>query len=132
MMNKVRLGLVEDVLIERIIDEVSMTSQEHDHQPFSNYPYALYALDVNHPIAHPVVLQKHYFSGKHKTYGIKIECAVVPPGLAVHVSKHYPWSVSDITMCMKNLVTYQRMLIKTSSEPSHNDCGDGSTSFTAM
>ncbi|OWZ08273.1 hypothetical protein PHMEG_00019215 [Phytophthora megakarya] len=103
---------------------------------FPNYPYAPYALDVKfQPAYRPsgrFAEQKHYFSGNHKLYGFKIECAVVPPGLAVHVSKHYPGSVSDITICMINLVTHQRMLTKTSSKASRNDYGEGSTSFAAM
>ncbi|EGZ04721.1 hypothetical protein PHYSODRAFT_379444, partial [Phytophthora sojae] len=76
--------------------------------------------------------QKHYFSGKHKLYGFKIECAMVPPGLAVHVSKHYPGSVSGIAICMKNLEVHKRLLHKTTAEAGRNDYGEDSMSFGNM
>ncbi|EGZ11372.1 hypothetical protein PHYSODRAFT_417671, partial [Phytophthora sojae] len=60
------------------------------------------------------------------------ECAVVPPGLAVHVSKHYPGFVSDIPICMKNLEVHKRLLHKTTAEAGRNDYGEGSTSFGNM
>ncbi|ETV71806.1 hypothetical protein H257_12950 [Aphanomyces astaci] len=56
---------------------------EHAQPRYLVYSYARYATDVKvQPATRPIGCfgeQKHYFSGKHKLYGLKIE-AVAPTG----------------------------------------------------
>jgi len=40
--------------------------------------------------------EKVCFSAKHKLYGYKVEVSILPNGLALNISKHYPGSVSDL------------------------------------
>lgn len=67
---------------------------------FKTYKLARYATDVafqqnNRPSGNHEEAKK-FFSGKHKLNRYKSEVSVLPHGLAVSVSKHYPGSVSDI------------------------------------
>jgi hypothetical protein len=110
-----------------------MDRQTEMHQLFDNFPYALYALDVKfQPAFRPggrFGEQMRYFSGKHKLYGFKIECAVIRPGIAVHVSRHYPGSTSDLNICLKNLPVHQDLLRKTEHEITARDYGERSSEY---
>lgn len=109
-------------------------------QQFVNFPYALYALDVKfQPAYRPggrFGEQLRYFSGKHKLYGFKIKCAVVNPGLAIHVSAHYPGSASDLSICFQNAPKHRELLLKSDEalrrQQQHRDYGEGSTDFPDM
>ncbi|ETV97458.1 hypothetical protein H310_09387 [Aphanomyces invadans] len=78
-------------------------------RPFANYPYAKYATDIkfqpSHRPAGRFEEQKHYFSGKHKLYGLKIEASASPHGKLVGMSNHEPGSVSDVTMFRLSMTT---------------------------
>lgn len=41
------------------------------------------------------------FSGEHKLYGYKLEMSVLPNGLAIGCSTHYPGSVADVDIFYK-------------------------------
>ena len=100
---------------------------------FDNFNFAKYALDVKFQNANrpngTFMDAKRYFSGKHKLYGFKVECAVSPQGYAVYVSKHYPGSVNDKVICEQNISTHRKMLKKTSDEAAAQDFGEGATKF---
>jgi hypothetical protein len=108
-----------------------MEHQLEEEQRFRNFPYALYALDVKfQPAFRPggrFNEKKHYFSGKHKLYGYKVECAVALPGIAVHVSKHYTGAVSDLSIALDNKSKHASMLAKAQDED--RDFGEGSDVF---
>ena len=97
-------------------------------QTFEKFPYALYAHDVKFQVAYRpggrFDEQKRYFSGKHKLYGYKIDCSVVPPGVAVHVSKHYTGSISDLSIVLDNMEIHKQMLKKTEEERASADYGE--------
>ncbi|ETV99080.1 hypothetical protein H310_08508 [Aphanomyces invadans] len=85
-------------MIHRMIDlvepvqPVTMTQQIERGRTFSNFPSALYCTDVKfQPSYRPTGRfdeAKHYYSGKHKLYGLKLEYSVAYPGVAVDLSKH--------------------------------------------
>ena len=67
---------------------------------FTPFVFARYATDVifeqsNGPVG-TMQEGKHYFSGKHKLYGLKSEVSALPTGVALEVSRHYGGSVADI------------------------------------
>lgn len=115
---------------------VSMHGQQEQRRTFSNYPYALYGLDVKfQPAYRPSGQfgeQRRYYSGKHKLYGYKIECAAVKPGVEIHVSSHYTGSASDLTICLDNADKHRSLLAKTKEERQHADYGEGSNGFSGM
>ncbi|ETV97071.1 hypothetical protein H310_09893 [Aphanomyces invadans] len=51
--------IVEPILYEQYVMPVNMTRQVQEGKVFANFPSALYS--------------KHYFSGKHKLDGLKLE-----------------------------------------------------------
>jgi hypothetical protein len=103
---------------------------------FTNYPCALNALDANfQPAYRPSGRfgeQNRFFSGKHKLYGFKIECAVIKPDLAIHVSRHYPGSASDLSICLDNSEKHRALLSKTEDERQQVEYGEGMSSFPAV
>jgi hypothetical protein len=100
---------------------------------FSNFDCALYALDVKFQTANrptgTFMDAKRYFSGKHKLYGYKVECAVSVEGVAVHVSKHYPGSVSDKRICEDYVHIHRQMLRKSSDDTRLQDFSEGASRF---
>ncbi|ETV66649.1 hypothetical protein H257_16953 [Aphanomyces astaci] len=96
---------------------------------FRNYPYAKYATDVKFQPSHRPSgrfgEQKHYFSGKHKLYGLKIEASVSAQGLLVDMGPHEPGSVADLTMFRKRLDVHVTNLKKTPTEATVNDNDKG-------
>ncbi|ETV79558.1 hypothetical protein H257_06822 [Aphanomyces astaci] len=68
--------------------------------------------------------QKHYFSGKHKLYGFKIEASVSPECLLVDMSPHEAWSVSDLNMFPSRLDQHTQVLAKNDYDDTINDNGD--------
>jgi hypothetical protein len=87
------IRLVSPLFSNRFIKAISMSEQRRT-RTFENFPFALYATDVKFQVSNrpagKFMEQKHYFSGKHKLYGYKIECSVSPSGQVVHLSSHYP------------------------------------------
>ncbi|KAF0702705.1 hypothetical protein AaE_015766, partial [Aphanomyces astaci] len=106
----------------------SMTDLRNKDVIFANYPYALYATDVKfQPAERPKGRfneQRHYFSGKHKLYGLKVEASVSPEGLCVDMSDHCPGSVNDLTMFMDRLTVHRTSLAKMETEMAINDVGE--------
>ncbi|ETV80573.1 hypothetical protein H257_06107 [Aphanomyces astaci] len=93
---------VQPVLYDHFVTMPTMTDLWDKGTVFRTYPYAKDATDVKfQPANRPTGRfgeQKHYFSGKHKLYGLKIEASVSPEGLLVAMIAHEPGSVSDLTV----------------------------------
>lgn len=127
------LGLIEAPLFKRFVRPISMTKLRESGVLFKNFPYALFATDVKfQPCCRPTGLfpeQKRYFSGKHKMYGLKLECSVSPTGEAVYLSKHYTGSTSDLTICIDNLSTHRALLEKDAANQDEQDFGEGSSQY---
>lgn len=125
--------IVEPVLVTEFIKPTTMATQLRDGQRFRHHPFALYALDVKfQPAFRPggrFNEKKHYFSGKHKLYGFKVECAVALPGVAVHVSRHYTGAVSDLSIALENKDTHKAMLKKTEDEQNDIDYAEGAPAY---
>ncbi|DBA01037.1 TPA: hypothetical protein N0F65_002647 [Lagenidium giganteum] len=100
------IDIVEPILFSHLIRPASMKEQP------ANRPTGLFSE------------QKRYFSGKHWQYGFKLECAVAYPGVAVHLWKHYPGSVHDMTIFSKNLATHRKLLAKTDEDGAVADYGE--------
>ena len=76
---------------------------------FQNIPFCLKAIDVtfqqaNRPSGN-MQEGKTYFSGKRKLYGFKFEVAVRANGISCAFSKHFPGSVSDISIMQETFLT---------------------------
>ena len=75
------------------------------HQTFKTFKFCRYATNVTFQQAYrpsgTMEEGKRYFSGKHKLYGYKVEVSVLPNGLAIGCSDHYPGSVADIDIMRK-------------------------------
>jgi DDE superfamily endonuclease len=130
------LEMVEPVLYKLLVKPVTMTDQRAKYHEFEHFPCALYATDVKfQPSYRPsgrFAEQKQYFSGKHKQYGLKIECSVAPPGVAVDVSAHYVGSTSDLTMFRAHEQKHKRMLKKGPDEAVMSDVGERWSGGAAM
>jgi DDE superfamily endonuclease len=109
-----------------------MTEQRRT-RTFENFPFALYATDVKFQVSNrpsgKFMEQKHYFSGKHKLYGCKIECSVSPSCQVVHLSSHYPGSASDLRIFEEGIESHRQMLSKTAAEKAEPDYGEGADVF---
>jgi hypothetical protein len=131
MMHKV-YDIVSPVLFEHYVAPVTMQEQVEANREFRYYPCALYATDVKFQPAHRPGGRfdelKHYFSGKHKQYGLKLECSVAYPGFAVDLSKHYPGSASDLTIFLERQHVLRTMLAKSREEQLYRDDGEGTMS----
>ncbi|ETV97367.1 hypothetical protein H310_09702 [Aphanomyces invadans] len=124
-------------MIQRVIDiyvmPVNMTRQVQQGKAFANFPSALYCTDVKfQPSYRPTGRfdeAKHYFSGKHKLYGLKLEYSVAYPGVAVDISDHTPGSVSDLTIFKQRRNIHQEMLRKSAPELDTVDHDEGSDEY---
>ncbi|OWZ21043.1 LOW QUALITY PROTEIN: hypothetical protein PHMEG_0004469 [Phytophthora megakarya] len=92
------IQIIEPILYSQLVKRVKMDKQIEAGNTYTDYPHALYATNVNLPTDGRLTEQKVYFSAKHKLYGFKIKCSVVPPGVAIDVSDHAPGSRSDLTL----------------------------------
>lgn len=66
---------------------------------FGSFSHAGYATDVTFQQSYrrcgSIQEGNVYFSGKHKLYGYKVEMSIIPVGLAISRTTHYPGSVSN-------------------------------------
>ncbi|KAF0755307.1 hypothetical protein AaE_005018, partial [Aphanomyces astaci] len=102
---------VEPILYEHFVKPISMTHQP-SYRPTGRFDEA-----------------KHYFSGKHKLYGLKLEYSVAYPGVAVDMSEHSPGSVADVTMFMHRRHVHKDMLRKSASEMEEVDHDEGAEEY---
>ena len=75
---------------------------------------------------------KFYFSGKHKIYGRKVEVSVLPNRLALHCSKIYPGSVSDLTILNNGMDEHKKLLSNPTIERSYEEDGNNSEKFPKL
>ncbi|KAF0703053.1 hypothetical protein AaE_015577 [Aphanomyces astaci] len=96
------IDIASPALYEAFVTMPTMQELMDRGTTFAHYPYAKYATDVKFQPSHRPSgrfgEQKHYYSGKHKLYGLKIEASVSPQGLLVDMSPHEPGSVHDLTV----------------------------------
>ena len=122
------MKIVTPLLAANHIHKPDMEQLHSNQQTFVNFPYALYATDVKFQQSYrPRVSHaeaKVYFSGKHKLYGYKVEFSVTPNGQCVDLSKHYPGSVHNLTICRKNKNVHKNMLRKKPHEQTLKDDGE--------
>lgn len=85
----------------------TMQKLQNDATTFNYFDYARYATDVtfqqsNCPSGN-ILKGKKYFSDKHKMFGLKIEPFVLPIGICIGWTKHWPGSISDLKIvCQKD------------------------------
>lgn len=112
----VMCGYLYEELVEGAAKRYSMKKLEAMNTTFGNFPQARYATDVTFQQSYRpsgnIQEGKLYFSGKHKLYGYKVEVSVLPNGLAIGCSKHYPGSVSDFDIFRKMLTFHEAQLVK--------------------
>ena len=93
-----------------------MASLQNSGRCFKNYPCARYATDVTFQQAYrpsgAMEEGKKFYSGKHKLYGYKVEVSVLPIGIAVDCTDHYPGSIADIDIFYNNLEYHKSALSK--------------------
>ncbi|ETV90096.1 hypothetical protein H310_15073 [Aphanomyces invadans] len=127
------IDIVEPILYEHYVMPVNMTCHVQQGKAFANFPSALYCTIVKfQPSYRPTGRfdeAKHYFSGNHKLYGLKLEYSVAYPGVAVDMSNHTPGSVSDLTIFKQRRHIHQEMLRKFAPELGTVDHDDGSDEY---
>lgn len=99
-----------------LTSDVGMRNLHDGEQKFKHFPGALYATDVAFQQSfRPSGMMEEgqiYFSGKHKLYGVKVEVSVLPNGIAVGCTNHFPGSVSDFEILQRNLEWHRCKLNK--------------------
>ncbi|ETV88818.1 hypothetical protein H257_00310 [Aphanomyces astaci] len=112
-------------VIDKVMEDSGVEGFLPPRQRYDLYPYAKYAADVKFQPSHRPSgrfgEQRHYFSGKHKLYGLKIKASVSPQGQLVDMSPLEPGSVSDLTMFRTRLDVHVAELTKTPTETTVND-----------
>lgn len=115
------------IFVTDMVSESTMSDFNATGKRFSNFPEALYAVDVTFQQSFrpsgSIQEGKLYFSGKHKLYGLKVEVAVLPNGLAISCSPHYPGSVSDFEIVQRQRELHEKLLKKKESDRSIMDVG---------
>ena len=115
------------LLVTDIRREFTMKNLDNTHARFSNFPEALYAVDVTFQQSFRPSGQlaegKLFFSGKHKLYGVKVEVGVLPNGLAISCSGHYPGSVSDFEILQRRRSIHTDLIQKQGNERDLVDIG---------
>ena len=85
-------------------------------QTFSNYPEALYAVDVTFqkPFcpSGAILEGRIYFSHKQKLYGAEVEVIFLSNLIAIACSNHYPGSVSDVEIIQQRIEAHKKCLRK--------------------
>lgn len=106
-------------------NEFRMAELMKNRQQFSHFKCARYATDVTFQMAFRpsgnIQEGKKYYSGKHKLYGYKVEVSVLPNGLALCCSKHYPGSVSDLEIFQRMRNVHSKYLRKNEADLRVND-----------
>ena len=94
---------------------------------FNNFKEAHYAVDVTFQQSFrpsgSMEEGKRFYSGKHKLYGYKVEVSVLPNGLAIGCTQHYPGSVSDFEIFQRRREWHETELKKKESESTILDVG---------
>ena len=107
----------------------TMSKLSQSKKLFKNYPCARYAKDVTFQQANrpsgSLEEGKKYDSGKHKVYGYKVEVSVLPIGIAVHCTDHYPGSIADIEIFYKNLDFHDVGLAKSEKKAARDGLDSG-------
>lgn len=125
-----------DDCMREVLKRYTMESMVDRQKTFKNYPYCRYAVDVtfqqsNRPSG-TMEEGKLYYSGKHKLYGLKVEVAVLPNGMACWASKHYGGSVADIEIFHRNKAQHFKMLRKTEAEEGLMDGGQFAEDYPTL
>ncbi|ETO77538.1 hypothetical protein F444_07280, partial [Phytophthora nicotianae P1976] len=94
---------------------------------FRNFPSTRYATDIafqqsNMPIGQ-MKERGAYYSAKHHLHGYKVEVSVLPNGLALNCTAHYPGREADIQILRNNHEFHLQHLFKSSMETELADEG---------
>ena len=129
IMNFIRMlsDYAYDAFVGSCLAQWSMESMRKKNSSFKHFTRARYATDVTFQQSFQpsgsVQEGKRYFSGKHKLNGFKVEMCVLPPGIAIDCTGHYPGSVSDLEIFKENIRFHKRSLKKTIEEREEVDIG---------
>lgn len=111
--------------VEKLEQDWTMQKLAECGHQFEHHPSARYATDVtfqhsNRPGGNLQEAKKD-FSGKHHLYGKKVEVSVLPNGLALGCTKHFPGATSDIDIFMSNKDWHLQQVRKTRDERRERD-----------
>lgn len=119
------LSIIDAPLKRALRRKMTMNELRENETAFTTRPSVLVLTDVHfhksHRPAGRFSEMKHYFSGKHKDYGLKVATVHYANGMCVHISKHEPGSVHDFAIFKKNLSSYEKILEKEEDEKSLDD-----------
>lgn len=116
---KPTLQKIAEPLSEQFIKIISKEEQNKQKIKFANFSEANSVSDVTFqpiPKQSDFKFGKVYFSGKHHSYGVKVETCNAPNGLLMMHCKHYPGSVHDFTIFKDNVNNYKTYILKKSLE----------------
>lgn len=125
-----------EMFVSVVSRESSYSAMRGKNVRFSNFPYAVEAIDVtfqqaNRPSGN-VQEGKVYYSGKHSLYGFKVDMCVRANGLCSDFSKHYPGSYLDIEIMRKRITIHRSRLRKRGNDLNIEDTWDMSDKFPNM
>ena len=100
------------IFVVDLTGPISMRTLRETNSTFREFPEALYAVDVTFQQSFrpsgSINEGKIFFSGKHKLYGLKVEVSVLPNGLAMSCSDHFPGSISDLEIIQRRQDWHKR------------------------
>ncbi|KAE9324764.1 hypothetical protein PF008_g17032 [Phytophthora fragariae] len=108
-------------------DRTQMRTAMTSGHAFSNFPCALYAVDVTFQQRFcpggPIQENGKYYSGKHHLYGLKVEVSVNTHGFAINCSDHAKGATHDVSMFKDNKPFHLGRMIKLPGDESLQDNG---------
>ena len=115
------------IFVTDLSNEFTMAKLRALDLKFEDFPEAYYAVDVTFQQSYrpsgSMQEGKLFFSGKHKLYGIKVEVSVLPNGIALGCTNHYPGSVSDFEIIQRNREWHRSKSRKSGDEHTFADNG---------
>lgn len=103
-----------------MLQKFSICKLSDGQQGFKNFLEALYAVDVTFQKSYlpsdAISEGKLYLCSKNKLYALKVEVSVLPNGLVVLYSSHFPGSVSDFEIILHCREFHTKLLQKKETE----------------
>ncbi|KAE9033676.1 hypothetical protein PR003_g11027 [Phytophthora rubi] len=114
-------------------DRTQMRTAMTSGHAFSNFPCALYAVDVTFQQSFcpggPIQENGKYYSGKHHLYGLKVEVSVNTHGFAINCSDHAKGATHDVSMFKDNKPFHLGRMLKLPGDESLQDNGPMSDKY---
>lgn len=127
------LPILYSGMVEFSEEHYTITRLRTDGHTFRNVPYSRYATYVTFQQGYlptgTMVEGNSYFSGNLKLYGSKVDVSVLPSGLTIHSTVHYPGPVSDLDIFRRARTFHETSTAQSESDTGKEDVGILSAEF---